>query len=99
MDEETFERQMRDMKEKLDAERNSAVHLRIAAVEAQARSVIDAQALVNKNLSDQMGSLKTSTEKGFNDIRIGIIVLGIGVVLTLTANLPGLLAVLKGKGL
>jgi hypothetical protein len=97
-------KELRELQEKLNAERNSAVHLRIAAVEAQARSDRDTQALVNKSLGDRIDGVKgavdevkAAQDKGFSDVRIGLILLGIGLALTLMANLPGLLSVLKGK--
>lgn len=97
-------REFRELQEKLNSERSSAVHLRIAAVEAQARADREAQALVNQRLGDRIDGvkgvvddLKTSTDSGFKDTRAGMLGLGILMLLVLAANLPGLFAILKGK--
>ncbi len=93
-----------DLAEKLHAERNSAVHLRIAAVEARAQMDRELQAAVNKSLGESLSTVKTdvqglksSTEIGFKDVKYLIYGLSVLVALTLIANLPGLAAVLKGK--
>lgn len=97
-------RELRRIQDKLDDERNSSIHIRIAGVEAQAKSDRDLQSAVNLRMGDRIDGvktivdgLKTSTEKGFADNRLGMLLLGLMVSLTLMANLPGLLAVLKGK--
>lgn len=103
-DQEANARELRDLQEKLNQERNSAVHLRIAAVEAQARADRETQAHVNKSLGERIDGVRATVDetkveqaKGFADLRIGLLVLGIGMALTLMANLPGLWAVLKGR--
>lgn len=97
-------RELRRVQEKLDDERNSSIHLRIAGVEAQAKSDRDLQAVVNQRMGDRIDGvkstvdgLKTSTEKGFSDLRLGLMVVGLGVALTLASNAPGLLVFLKGR--
>ncbi len=96
-------REMRRIQDKLDDERNSSVHLRIAGVEAQAKSDRDMQAIVNQRLGDRIDGVKTTVDvieksavKGFSDLRTGMLILGLLVSLVLAANLPGLLSVMKG---
>ena len=91
-----------DLLEKLHQERNSAVHLRIAAVEAQARADRELQAVVNQRNADRMDSLSKSVDnvrqeqhEGFKDIKHAMLAVTLLLLLVLVGTFPGLLTVLK----
>lgn len=81
----------------LHDERHSTTHIRIAAVEAQARADREAQADINKALMEKVSAMDVAQRDGFRELRTTLTGIGVLLLLVIAVNLPGLMTILKGR--